>query len=46
MWAVRVPPDFGQRVAEAARRAQLSPSDWLRAVVEVNTQPPGESVAE
>lgn len=39
MFAQKVPPDFGPRLAAAARQKNMSPSDFLRALVELHTEP-------
>jgi hypothetical protein len=39
MFAQKVPPDFSSRLAASAARAGMSPSDYLRALVELHTEP-------
>lgn len=39
MFAQKVPPDFSSRLAASAAKAGMSPSDYLRALVELHTDP-------
>lgn len=37
----KVPPDFLDRLERAARKVDLTPADYLRALVELHTEPVG-----